>query len=232
MILIGFGKPTPGPTIHRALLLRSGSTQPLKQAMQVEYMCTFTPDLNNQISRLYSGYNKRITQRAIVSWHFARRTTPLKRNSTDTTDIAFSISIIRSDVSCIPSPLYNRMPVFDSDLHSEDWEYSLCTRHKLISSFYRVYRYLGCQMDGLEPSQIAEERRKTLPEVARLLGVRDVFFSLGIDMVLEERKADAPTWLRELMHYITLSDEESLSDEELRLSIHQFLWSQLTKEHS
>jgi len=48
-------------------------------------------------------------------------------------------------------------------------------------------------MDGSEPSQIAEERRKTLSEVARLLGVRDVFFSLGIDMVLEERKADAPT---------------------------------------
>jgi hypothetical protein len=59
---------------------------------------------------------RKLTQRTIIPRHLTRRTTPLKWDATDPTDVAFVVLVVIA-VACVPAPLGNGAPVFDVDFH-------------------------------------------------------------------------------------------------------------------
>src|ERR1700744_1215640 len=78
-----------------------------------------------------------LTQWAIVSWHFARRTAAIIRDSTNTTKV-FAILCVRitTFLANIPIPLGNGMPMLDYHLHCSLPMLVVCCNARVVYFFH------------------------------------------------------------------------------------------------
>lgn len=95
--------------------------------MHVKYMGTLSPDLDHTPRSVRvknrNEQARQLTQRTVVSGHFAAWATAFVWCATDTTHIiivVIVVVVVRTGLSGIPSPLGDCVPMLDGDFHDSE----------------------------------------------------------------------------------------------------------------